>query len=838
MAFKAGAVVGTATMDTKNWNTGLKSMGQATGKMAKVVGGFALAAGAAFVAGMGVAVKKADEFQRSMSNVATVIDTSAISTQEMTFALLKMDPALGNATELTNGLYQAFSAGAPTAEAALQITEDSARFAGAALTDTGTAVDVLTTAVNAYGSDVVNSTQASDIFFTTIKQGKITGEQLAGTIGQSIPLFASTGIELEELAAGMAAMTKQGVSANESTTQLNAIVNSFLKPSQAMSDSLANIGYESGAAFLESEGLAGALSLLEDQTGGNADELAELLPNVRALRGAMALTGVGGEEFTSVMGEMGNSAGATEEAFAKQEKTFATLQNVFSNLMIVVGNIGKFFVDDIAGGLITATKAMITFITSSSGAQLVSTIVGTVAGVFTTLKEVLKPVVETIGPALKDMFSALTEAFAGLTENAENGVGAFNVFASVSQFAASAIRVFSVMVQGGIENIGNLIIAIKASGQTIGGFFEFLAGRKSWDEVKEQASTAGEAFQNLGRDMVENYADVFTTIGEEVVNFGDKVNTQAIEMEAAVTTSSNNQRENVLDNWGQMITGQGDAADAMLAQAEQMFSDMDEAADDSAEAQGESAEEVVTVWEDAFKDIENLTWAWGQETIGMVGDIEGALTDTFTGFADARVNKAQAEYDKREKLLEEQLEQGLISQEEHDKAIIDLENSTGQELDEAKKKQFEAQKRSDISSVWIDAASSIMGWWAEAPKLGPIAGPIFAGTMTGLTTAAAVGQTAAINSRQYVPAFEQGGRMSSSGLAQINESGGELVRLPGGATVVPNDISRDIAAASGGMSNNTTININNPVVNNDAMLNKMADRLSVVLGKRLATGVR
>ena len=144
-----------------------------------------------------------------MSNVNTIIDETKISTQNLTKDLLKLDPALGNTTDLTNGLYQSFSSGAETAEEAMQTTVDSAKFAKAALTDTYTAVDVLTTAVNAYGKESMTTTQASDIFFTTIKKGKLTGEQLAGSIGQSIPLFASAKINLNELASGMAAMTNR-----------------------------------------------------------------------------------------------------------------------------------------------------------------------------------------------------------------------------------------------------------------------------------------------------------------------------------------------------------------------------------------------------------------------------------------------------------------------------------------------------------------------------------------------------------------------------------------------------------------------------------------------------
>ena len=350
MSFLAGAIIGKMLLDNSQFMQGLSSTQQASVKTGAVI---LTALGGA----MATTAKTATEFSKQVSNVSTLLDGMGISTKDIRDNILKMNPELGSSIELTKGLYQSFSAGASSMTEAMQTTKDSAMFAKAALTDTFTAVDVLTTAVNAYGKEVVSTTQASDIFFTTIKKGKITGEELSATIGQSIPLFSSAKIKLEELASGMAAMTKVGVSASESTTQLNAIVNSFLKPSEALVKILQQQGYESGSAFLATEGLAGALKILEDATGGDAAKLAELLPNIRALRGAMALTGVGGKEFTNILAEMANASGATATAFGKQEKLYDTLKNTFEKTKIIVGELSKSIIDQLATGITVALES-------------------------------------------------------------------------------------------------------------------------------------------------------------------------------------------------------------------------------------------------------------------------------------------------------------------------------------------------------------------------------------------------------------------------------------------------------------------------------------------------
>ena len=172
MAFKAGAIYGEARLDTKKWHRGLAGLKRATG--------LAMAAVAAvFVATMVSATKKANEFQKAMANVSTLVDTTKVNMQELTYEILKLSPALGDTTELTKGLYQAFSSGARTAEDAMETTVTAAKFGKAALTDTFTAVDVLTTAMNAYGRETMTAEKAADIFFQTIKYGKIVGEELA-----------------------------------------------------------------------------------------------------------------------------------------------------------------------------------------------------------------------------------------------------------------------------------------------------------------------------------------------------------------------------------------------------------------------------------------------------------------------------------------------------------------------------------------------------------------------------------------------------------------------------------------------------------------------------------
>ncbi len=822
MAFKAGAIYGEAILDTSKWESGVKKLGKSALNVGKV-------AAAAFVGAMTVSIAAANEFQKSMSNVATVIDTSVVSTQDMTKQLLVMDPALGKTKELTDALYQSFSAGAEDAEEAMETTTAAAKFAGAALTDTATAVDVLTTASNAYGKEVVSTTEASDIFFTTIKQGKITGEELSSSIGKSIPLFASLNIPLEELGSGMAAMTKQGVNASEATTQLNGIVNSFLKPSADMAAALEAQGYASGSALLETEGLSGALDFLETASGGSKDELSKLLPSIEAVRGTLALTGTGGEEFAKILLEMEDAAGATDEAFGKQEKTFETFKNQMDKVSIVVGNVGKYFVDDLAGGATDAAGAVLTFITSSSGMELIGNIVGAVAGTFELLKTIVSPLVDL----MKDHFVAVIETAQEELEElgiiGGEGAGAFDILGYVVAGVTSVFRVASVSTLEFIGFLGNLVTAVMASGATVGTFFKFLTGKAEWDEVKANATLAKDAFTELATGVGDSFSAIAETVVTEAQAFTEQGKENAREFESTFTLAFDNSKTNVLENFDEMITGQKGLAETMAETNQGLVDKMNSQNDELEEDTEDTTKSMASAWDQYFVDVE----------VGLETVVDTAITAFSTGF-DALSTLSDLFYgneldnitiwkNDELKVLDDRFKNGEISKELYDLKLAELDEEALRKSNAIAKKQFENNKAASIANVWIDAAASIMGWWANAPMLGPIAGPIFGGVMTGVTLGVAIAQTVGIAGQQFIPARERGGM--ASGPTRIHEAGGEIVTLPDGSQVIPNDISKQIASASGG----DTINVSfaGANISSDMDLRRVADEVSRILGRQL-----
>lgn len=282
-------------------------------------------------------IKTGREFERTWANVTTMLTVSEGETKRLHDELLNLSPTLGDTTDLAKGMYQVLSASIEPAKA-IKFLAEAAKSAKAGVTDTATAVDALTTIINAYGMQAEDVTKVSDIMFQTVKRGKLTYEGMAGALGTIAPMAAQMGISFESIGAAMATLTRQGIDVNTTTVQLRQIMVSVLKPTSEAQKMAKALGIEFSAAAMKSKGLVNFLKDLSEKTGGSATAMTALFGNVRALTGVLGLAGVKSAEFASDLKLMEDAAGATEVAFQKQMKSadfwMDTLKNTVKKLQI------------------------------------------------------------------------------------------------------------------------------------------------------------------------------------------------------------------------------------------------------------------------------------------------------------------------------------------------------------------------------------------------------------------------------------------------------------------------------------------------------------------------
>lgn len=264
------------------------------------------------------AISMANEFSKSVAELSTLLDDTTGSMNALSMAAKQQAVIFGSQpVEQSRALYQIISAGASSASEAIETLNASNKLAVGGVTNVAIAADGLTSVLNAYGDKVRGATDVSDSLFVAMRAGKTTIEELASGLGKVAPLAATLNVQFDELTASVAALTKGGISTQESITGVRAILAAVAKPTKEASDAAKELGINFSAAGIQTLGFQGFIEDLVEKTGGSTETLAQLFGGVEALVPILALSGEAGRSFNQILEDMGQKAGATEVAFNK-----------------------------------------------------------------------------------------------------------------------------------------------------------------------------------------------------------------------------------------------------------------------------------------------------------------------------------------------------------------------------------------------------------------------------------------------------------------------------------------------------------------------------------------
>jgi TP901 family phage tail tape measure protein len=328
----------TTTFDRKGVEQAQAEMAKVSGavtdtqkKMSKQFKMLGAAVGAAAV-GIGVAGTMAFvDFERSMNEVFTLVPgTSQDALDAMTNNVKKFSKEFGVLPEkIVPALYQALSAGVPQ-DNVFAFLETAQKAAKGGVTDLTTAVNGISSVVNAYGADIINATQASDLMFTAVRMGKTTFEELSNSLFNVTPITSALGVKFADVTAAMSAMTAQGIPTNVASTQLRQLFVELSKEGTKTSEVFEKISGKSFKQFVTEGGnTQQALLLLEQYAKKTGVGINDLFGSVEGGSAALALTGKGTETFSRNLDEMGKSAGATEGAFTQMDQGLGPLIDRF-----------------------------------------------------------------------------------------------------------------------------------------------------------------------------------------------------------------------------------------------------------------------------------------------------------------------------------------------------------------------------------------------------------------------------------------------------------------------------------------------------------------------------
>ena len=369
----------------------------------------------------------------------------AARTAEIGNEILDVSNRTGVATEnLTDGMYQVISAFGDSADAA-KILETAAKSAAAGNATTTDSVNLLSAVTKGYGDTSAEAVQkAADLSFATVRLGQTSFPELAASMGKVIPLASTLGVEQEQLFGAMATLTGVTGSTAEVVTQLKATMQGFLSPSKNMTAALESLGYESGQALLESEGLQGALEALKGAVNNDELAFAGLFSSVEAQTAVLAMAGNQSENLASKTAEMYEATGAANAAFEKQTDTLAydiqMIKNLGANFLTQLGTNILPYVRELA----EAALPLVTTALERAGDYVTGTIIPAAKTAVGWVKE------------NKDMILTLAKA-AGVA------VATFKTLQTAGR-AVSAFKSLNTIFSAGVKNGGAFGTVIKLLG--------------------------------------------------------------------------------------------------------------------------------------------------------------------------------------------------------------------------------------------------------------------------------------------------------------------------------------------------------------------------------------
>ena len=324
------------------------------------------AVGAAVALAMGSAVQKSNEIETGFSKVNTLLDESADAEELFGEYVKEANIAMGNQGDqlsVLDGLYQTISAGITDTAEAQEFMTFATKAAVGGSAELSDVITAGTKTIAAFGLSVDDTERIMDAFAGTVKAGQTTMGELSAAFPTVAGMAGQAGMSIEETLGTFAGLTKILGSSDETATSLSATIRSFIKPTEDMEKAVALLGFESASAMVKEKGLNESLKMLNDSVEGDTQKLAELFPNVRALKAVFPLLGLAAEDVAESIDIVSDSAGLSQKQF---EDMAETTEFKWGEAMSAVGNLQKEFGDSIKETLLPLLDLLVSGIRSVS----------------------------------------------------------------------------------------------------------------------------------------------------------------------------------------------------------------------------------------------------------------------------------------------------------------------------------------------------------------------------------------------------------------------------------------------------------------------------------------
>nr|WP_319539418.1 phage tail tape measure protein [uncultured Methanospirillum sp.] len=482
---------------------------------------------------VGLMTNQAAGFSGQMGEVYTLLpNLSGEAKSKMAADVKSLSSEYGIMSEqVVPALYQALSSGIP-AENVMSFLGTASQTSIGGCTDLTSAVDVLSSSVNAYGSDVLSAQKASDILFTGVKMGKTNMSDLSANMSKVAPIAAALKIPLDQVVGSLDAMTLQGDPTAEAATKIKSMLAELSQEGSKSSEIFKQIAGKSFTDFIKGGGtLQDALQLMAKAANASGGSIKNDFGSIEAGMAALMLTSESGSKaYTAAMGEMSKSTGAMNKAYKEMSQTAQQqLNQLKADLHNQILDIGEAFLPILQNDILPIIKNDLVPVIKNTVIPAIKDFadwfnkldepsrraaigIGMFAAAIGPLMMVLGPIVSTGGSLISGLSKISTAA------------GAINGTA-----IASEIRTIGTAAETASTNVSGLFglltnpVTLAVGAGLIAAYVTNLGDSR--DNINDIIKDIGNAASNIqsgnyeqaGRNMAQAVSDGFETVGDLVI---------------------------------------------------------------------------------------------------------------------------------------------------------------------------------------------------------------------------------------------------------------------------------------------------------------------------------
>lgn len=455
------------TADTSRFQSEMQNIQNNLSTFGKTVG----ALGASMTAAITVpltniakeAINMSSTFETGLAKVSTLLSDTAIVQDEYFSGLIGLSNKVGQSLDIvTEALYQSLSSGVAAGDA-MGFLETAVKAAVAGFTDAETAVDGLTSVLNAYGLTAADAERITSEMIIAQNLGKTTFGEMAASIAHVTPIAAALGVETKEVFSALATLTANGISTSQAMTYIKSSMSTIFKPTATATKMAKALGIEFDANAIKANGYSNTIRAAADAVRNQVPAYAALIEKQASLDVQMKTladtTGTASDEYAALKQE----AKAVEGQLALLEKTQGDEILGLSQLFGNVESLNAVLIQTSEQGIELFDKSM-EAMSDTTGVldQAFNTMNNTTAAQFDQAMTRMKNALIGFGDMLKPIMTGIMNAISGVVEwigNLDNGWK--GVIITVGAVVAAMGPILTIM--GGAILIGGALTSSMAA---------------------------------------------------------------------------------------------------------------------------------------------------------------------------------------------------------------------------------------------------------------------------------------------------------------------------------------------------------------------------------------